>query len=149
MTLLDQDTELDYDWLLKVRVAVARCGEMDLARWWTSNWVRPVPRSSNGDDQPDRKGDRRRLRSSFKVSRRRARHREGARSGKKRFRCSGWRITASMGSRTKRSSASCPESRMTSGPRPRSLCSRHLRTMRPRLVATAGVLFATALDRAH
>lgn len=32
----DQETELDYEWLLKLRVAVARCGEMDLARWWNT-----------------------------------------------------------------------------------------------------------------
>src|SRR5690606_3092885 len=37
MTVPDQETELDYDWLLKLRVAVARCGEMDLARWWNTN----------------------------------------------------------------------------------------------------------------
>lgn len=37
MTVPDQKTELDYDWLFKLRVAVARCGEMDLARWWNTN----------------------------------------------------------------------------------------------------------------
>jgi hypothetical protein len=30
------DTDLDLEWLLKVRTAVARVGEMDLARWWNS-----------------------------------------------------------------------------------------------------------------
>jgi hypothetical protein len=34
MTVSDDETELDYEWLLKLRVAVARCGEMDLSRWW-------------------------------------------------------------------------------------------------------------------
>ncbi|MBS7811511.1 BrxE family protein [Roseococcus pinisoli] len=29
-------SEIDFDWLLKLRVAVARCGEMDLARWWNT-----------------------------------------------------------------------------------------------------------------
>lgn len=29
--------EIDFDWLLKLRVIVARCGEMDLARWWNTN----------------------------------------------------------------------------------------------------------------
>ncbi len=29
--------EIDFDWLLKLRVAVGRCGEMDLARWWNTN----------------------------------------------------------------------------------------------------------------
>jgi len=28
---------LDPEWLLKVRIVVARVGEMDLARWWNSN----------------------------------------------------------------------------------------------------------------
>lgn len=37
MDISDFETELDYDWLLKLRVAVARCGEMDLARWWNTN----------------------------------------------------------------------------------------------------------------
>ncbi len=37
MTVPDQETELDYEWLLKLRVAVARCGEMDLARWWNTS----------------------------------------------------------------------------------------------------------------
>ncbi|SDO86914.1 hypothetical protein SAMN04488061_1866 [Filomicrobium insigne] len=37
MTVPDQETELDYDWLLKLRVAVARCGEMDLAGWWNTS----------------------------------------------------------------------------------------------------------------
>lgn len=36
MTVSDDETELDYEWLLKLRVAVARCGEMDLARWWNA-----------------------------------------------------------------------------------------------------------------
>jgi hypothetical protein len=30
------DTDLDLEWLLKVRTTVARVGEMDLARWWNS-----------------------------------------------------------------------------------------------------------------
>jgi hypothetical protein len=30
-------TDLDLEWLLKVRTVVARIGEMDLARWWNSN----------------------------------------------------------------------------------------------------------------
>src|SRR5262245_33579217 len=43
MTFSDQETELNYDWLLKLRVAVARCGEMDLARWWnTSKQLAPA-----------------------------------------------------------------------------------------------------------
>jgi len=29
--------EIDFDWLFKLRVAVGRCGEMDLARWWNTN----------------------------------------------------------------------------------------------------------------
>src|SRR4051794_8415711 len=29
--------EIDLDWLLKLRIAIARCGEMDLARWWNTN----------------------------------------------------------------------------------------------------------------
>lgn len=29
--------ELDYEWLLKLRVTVARCGEMDLSRWWNTS----------------------------------------------------------------------------------------------------------------
>ena len=33
---LASDTDLDLEWLLKVRTAVARVGEMDLARWWNS-----------------------------------------------------------------------------------------------------------------
>lgn len=37
MTAADPETELDYEWLLKLRVAVARCGEMDLARWWNTS----------------------------------------------------------------------------------------------------------------
>ncbi len=36
MTVADPETEIDYAWLLKLRVAVARCGEMDLARWWNT-----------------------------------------------------------------------------------------------------------------
>lgn len=28
---------IDFDWLFKLRVAVGRCGEMDLARWWNTN----------------------------------------------------------------------------------------------------------------
>lgn len=36
MIVPNQDIELDYDWLFKVRVAIARCGEMDLARWWNA-----------------------------------------------------------------------------------------------------------------
>lgn len=30
-------TDLDLTWLMKVRVAVARCGEMDLAKWWNTD----------------------------------------------------------------------------------------------------------------
>src|SRR5713226_2235899 len=30
------ESDLDLEWLLKVRTAVARVGEMDLARWWNS-----------------------------------------------------------------------------------------------------------------
>src|ERR1700720_520321 len=33
---LASETDLDLEWLLKVRTAVARVGEMDLARWWNS-----------------------------------------------------------------------------------------------------------------
>lgn len=29
--------DLDLTWLMKLRVVVARCGEMDLARWWNTN----------------------------------------------------------------------------------------------------------------
>jgi hypothetical protein len=36
MTIPDQQIEPAYDWLLKLRVAVARCGEMDLSRWWNT-----------------------------------------------------------------------------------------------------------------
>jgi hypothetical protein len=36
MTASDDKNELDFNWLLKLRVAVARCGEMDLCRWWYS-----------------------------------------------------------------------------------------------------------------
>jgi hypothetical protein len=28
---------IDIEWLFRLRVAIARCGEMDLARWWNSN----------------------------------------------------------------------------------------------------------------
>jgi hypothetical protein len=32
-------TEIDYDRLLQLRLAVARFGEMDIARWWnTTGW---------------------------------------------------------------------------------------------------------------
>jgi hypothetical protein len=34
---LPSKSDLDLEWLLKVRTAVARVGEMDLARWWNSN----------------------------------------------------------------------------------------------------------------
>lgn len=37
MTDPHQTSELDCEWLLKLRVAVARCGEMDLARWWNTS----------------------------------------------------------------------------------------------------------------
>jgi hypothetical protein len=37
MTKSDREIELDYDWLLKLRVTVARCGEMDLSRWWNTS----------------------------------------------------------------------------------------------------------------
>lgn len=30
-------SDFDLDWLFKLRVVVARCGEMDLARWWNSD----------------------------------------------------------------------------------------------------------------
>src|SRR3954454_7199826 len=30
------ETEIDFEWLLKIRTVVARIGEMDLARWWNS-----------------------------------------------------------------------------------------------------------------
>lgn len=30
-------TDLDLTWLMKVRVAVARCGEMDRAKWWNTD----------------------------------------------------------------------------------------------------------------
>jgi hypothetical protein len=33
---LHSETDLDLEWLIKVRTAVARVGEMDLARWWNS-----------------------------------------------------------------------------------------------------------------
>jgi hypothetical protein len=29
--------DVDLEWLFKLRVVIARCGEMDLARWWNSN----------------------------------------------------------------------------------------------------------------
>jgi hypothetical protein len=28
--------KIDLDWLLRVRVVVARCGEMDALRWWNT-----------------------------------------------------------------------------------------------------------------
>jgi hypothetical protein len=31
------ESDLDFEWLLKIRTVVARIGEMDLARWWNSN----------------------------------------------------------------------------------------------------------------
>jgi hypothetical protein len=31
------ESDLDFEWLLKMRTVVARIGEMDLARWWNSN----------------------------------------------------------------------------------------------------------------
>ena len=34
---MEQRTNIDLEWLLKVRTVVARIGEMDLARWWNSN----------------------------------------------------------------------------------------------------------------
>ncbi len=30
-------SSVDFEWLFKLRVAIARCGEMDMARWWNSN----------------------------------------------------------------------------------------------------------------
>jgi hypothetical protein len=30
-------SDLDFVWLMKIRLAVARCGEMDLAKWWNTN----------------------------------------------------------------------------------------------------------------
>jgi hypothetical protein len=32
----DLKADLDLEWLLKLRTAVARVGEMDVARWWNS-----------------------------------------------------------------------------------------------------------------
>jgi hypothetical protein len=37
MTVPQDEKDLDFEWLLKLRVAVARCGEMDLARWWNTS----------------------------------------------------------------------------------------------------------------
>ena len=34
--MLELIEKLDLDWLLRVRVAVARCGEMDAQRWWNT-----------------------------------------------------------------------------------------------------------------
>ena len=31
------EQKLDLEWLLKVRVAVARCGELDAMKWWNTN----------------------------------------------------------------------------------------------------------------
>jgi hypothetical protein len=31
------EPDIEFAWLLKLRVIVARCGEMDLARWWNTN----------------------------------------------------------------------------------------------------------------
>jgi hypothetical protein len=33
---MDINRKLDLDWLLRVRVVVARCGEMDAQRWWNT-----------------------------------------------------------------------------------------------------------------
>src|SRR5258706_12309643 len=33
---LSSESDLDLEWLLKLRATVARVGEMDLARWWNS-----------------------------------------------------------------------------------------------------------------
>lgn len=30
-------SEIELDWLLKLRIVVARCGEMDVARWWNTD----------------------------------------------------------------------------------------------------------------
>lgn len=46
MAIPDQATELDYEWLLKLRVAIARCGEMDLARWWNTGKQLGAPGAS-------------------------------------------------------------------------------------------------------
>jgi hypothetical protein len=37
MTATQDEKELDVEWLFKLRVVVARCGEMDLARWWNAS----------------------------------------------------------------------------------------------------------------
>jgi hypothetical protein len=36
-TFSSSETDLDLEWLLKIRTVVARIGEMDLAKWWNSN----------------------------------------------------------------------------------------------------------------
>lgn len=35
--MLELTDKLDLDWLLRVRVVVARCGEMDAQRWWNTD----------------------------------------------------------------------------------------------------------------
>ena len=37
LTSSSSETDLDLEWLLKIRTVVARIGEMDLAKWWNSN----------------------------------------------------------------------------------------------------------------
>jgi hypothetical protein len=37
LTFSSSETDLDLEWLLKIRTVVARIGEMDLAKWWNSN----------------------------------------------------------------------------------------------------------------
>lgn len=37
LTFSSSETDLDLEWLIKIRTVVARIGEMDLAKWWNSN----------------------------------------------------------------------------------------------------------------
>jgi hypothetical protein len=30
-------SNVNLEWLFKLRIVIARCGEMDLARWWNSS----------------------------------------------------------------------------------------------------------------
>src|SRR5262245_1305895 len=32
-----ETSDIDFAWLMKLRVAIARCGEMDLGKWWNTN----------------------------------------------------------------------------------------------------------------
>jgi hypothetical protein len=34
--MVELTEKFDLDWLLRVRVVVARCGEMDAQRWWNT-----------------------------------------------------------------------------------------------------------------